>query len=157
PFITASIIIQLLTKAIPSLEEIHQDGETGRRKINQWTRLITVPLAIIQSIAFFYILRQTILLTSSVAFADPTLTQWIVALAGMPAGWVLLMWLGELVTEQGIGNGISLLIFAGIISQMPDTLSFIAASLMDTSAGVLNVFNWFTIPVNPFALAVISG
>lgn len=157
PFITASIIIQLLTKAIPSLEEIHQDGESGRRKINQWTRMITVPLAIVQSIAFIYILRQTILVTSSVDIADPTLMQWVVAVTAMSAGSMLLMWLGELITEQGIGNGISLLIFAGIISQTPDTLGFVGASLADTSAGVLNVFNWFTVPVNPLALAVISG
>lgn len=157
PFITASIIIQLLTKAIPSLEEIHKDGESGRRKLNQWTRMITVPLAIIQSIAFIYILRQTILVTSSVDIADPTLTQWVVAVTAMSAGSVLLMWLGELITEQGIGNGISLLIFAGIISQMPETLGFIGASLFDTSAGSLNVFNWFTVPVNPLALAVISA
>lgn len=157
PFITASIIIQLLTKAIPSLEEIHQDGESGRRKINQWTRMITVPLAVVQSIAFIYILRQTILVTSSVDIPDPTLIQWVVAVTAMTAGSVLLMWLGELITEQGIGNGISLLIFAGIISQTPDTLGFVGASLTNTSEGALNVFNWFTVPVNPLALAVISG
>lgn len=61
PFITASIITQLLTKAIPKLEELHKDGESGRRKIQQWTRIITVPLAIVQSIAFIYILRQSVL------------------------------------------------------------------------------------------------
>lgn len=155
PFITASIIIQLLTKAIPALEEIHNDGESGRRKLNQWTRMITVPLAIVQSVAFIYILRQTILVTSSVDIADPTLTQWIVAVTAMSAGSVLLMWLGELVTEQGIGNGISLLIFAGIISQLPETLGFIGASLTDTTNGVLSVFGWFTIPVNPLAFWVI--
>jgi len=157
PFITASIIIQLLTKAIPSLEEIHNDGESGRRKLNQWTRMITVPLAIVQSIAFIYILRQTILVSSSIEIADPTLGQWVVAVSAMSAGAVLLMWLGELITERGIGNGISLLIFAGIISQMPDTLSFIGASLSDTSQGALNVFGWFTIPVNPLAFWVISA
>jgi preprotein translocase subunit SecY len=157
PFITASIIIQLLTKAIPSLEEIHKDGESGRRKLNQWTRMITVPLAVIQSVAFIYILRQTVLVTSSVQLDDPTIMQWIVAITSMAAGAVLLMWLGELATEQGIGNGISLLIFAGIISQAPDTLGFIWASLLDTSQGVLNVFNWFTIPINPLAFWVILG
>ncbi len=157
PFITASIIIQLLTKAIPSLEEIHNDGESGRRKLNQWTRMISVPLAVVQSIAFIYILRQTILVTSSVDIADPTLTQWVVAVTAMAAGSILLMWLGELITEQGIGNGISLLIFAGIISQLPDTLGFIGASLFNTSEGMLNVFGWFTVPVNPLALAVIGS
>ena len=65
PFITASIITQLLTKAIPKLEELHNDGESGRRKINQWTRVVTVPLAIVQSIAFVYILQQSVLANSS--------------------------------------------------------------------------------------------
>ena len=65
PFITASIITQLLTKAIPKLEELHKDGETGRRKINQWTRMISVPLAVIQSVAFIYILRQSVLAGST--------------------------------------------------------------------------------------------
>lgn len=157
PFITASVIIQLLTKAIPSLEEIHNDGESGRRKLNQWTRMITVPLAIIQSIAFIYILRQTVLASSSIQIADPTIMQWIVAVASMAAGSVLLMWLGELITEQGIGNGISLIIFSGIISQLPSTLNTIITSLFDTSAGQLSVFGWFTIPVNPLVFWIVLG
>lgn len=154
PFITASVIIQLLTKAIPSLEEIHKDGETGRRRLNQWTRMISVPLAVVQSIAFIYILRQTVLASASTEIGNPTLTEWVVAVAAMSAGSVLLMWLGELITEQGIGNGISLLIFAGIISQLPTTLSTITASLFDTSKGQLSVFNWFSVPVNPLAFWV---
>lgn len=151
PFITASIITQLLTKAIPKLEELHKDGESGRRKIQQWTRLITVPLAIVQSIAFIFILRQTVVAAGTTALADPTVLEWVVAVTAMSAGSILLMWLGELITEQGIGNGISLLIFAGIISQLPSMLQTIIASLADTSLGGLNVFNWFTIPVNPLA------
>ena len=149
PFITASVITQLLTKAIPKLEELHKDGESGRRKINQWTRMLTIPLAIVQSIAFIFILRQTILAGNTTVLADPTAIEWVVAVAAMTAGSVLLMWLGELMTEQGIGNGISLLIFAGIISQLPSTLSSLGSSLVDTSQGSLNVFNWFTLPVNP--------
>lgn len=154
PFITASVISQLLTKAIPRLEELHKDGESGRRKINQWTRVLTVPLAIVQSIAFIFILRQTILAGNSTVLAAPTPIEWIVAVGAMTAGSVLLMWLGELITEQGIGNGISLLIFAGIISQLPNMLSTIGTTLLDTSNGSLNVFNWFTIPVNPLAFWV---
>jgi len=149
PFITASVITQLLTKAIPKLEELHKDGESGRRKINQWTRMMTIPLAIVQSIAFIFILRQTILAGNTTVLADPTAIEWVVAVTAMTAGSVLLMWLGELMTEQGIGNGISLLIFAGIISQLPSTLSSLGTSLVDTSQGTLNVFNWFSIPVNP--------
>jgi len=155
PFITASIISQLLTKAIPKLEELHKDGETGRRKINQWTRIMTVPLAIIQSIAFIYILRQTVLAGNTVTLNDTSILQWIIAVTAMSAGAVMLMWLGELMTEQGVGNGISLLIFAGIISQMPQTLSTLGTSLFDTSQGALSVFGWFTLPVNPIIFWVV--
>lgn len=152
PFITASVITQLLTKAIPSLEELHKDGESGRRRINQWTRMLSVPLAIIQSIAFIYILRQSILASNSAVLASPTPLEWIVAVTAMTAGSILLMWLGELITEQGIGNGISLVIFAGIISQLPNTLGSIGQSLFDTkNGGSLDVFGWFTLPVAPVA------
>lgn len=157
PFITASIISQLLTKAIPKLEELHKDGESGRRKINQWTRMIALPLAVIQSIAFIYILRQTVLAGNSVGLSAPTPIEWIVAVTAMTAGAMLLMWLGELITEQGIGNGISLVIFAGIISQLPTTLSTIINSLFDTSKGTLSVFGWFHIPVNPLSFWVTLG
>lgn len=154
PFITASVISQLLTKAIPRLEELHKDGESGRRKINQWTRFMTIPLAIIQSIAFIYILRQTVLAGNSTVLADPTAIEWVVAVGAMTAGAVLLMWLGELITEQGVGNGMSLLIFAGIISQLPQMLSTLGNGLFNASNGGLNVFGWFTIPVDPLVFWV---
>lgn len=149
PFITASIITQLLTKAVPKLEEMHKDGESGRRKINQWTRMITLPLAIVQSIAFIYILRQSVLAGNTASLGEATLTDWTVAVAAMTAGSMLLMWLGELITERGIGNGISMIIFAGIISQLPTTLATLWTSLFDTSAGGLSVFGWFEVPVSP--------
>lgn len=154
PFITASIITQLLTKAIPKLEELHKDGESGRRKINQWTRMLSVPLAIIQSIAFIYILRSGVLAGNTTVLPEASLYEWAIAVTAMTAGAVLLMWLGELITEQGVGNGISMLIFAGIISQMPQTMQTLGQSLMDTKDGALSVFNWFTIPVNPTAFWV---
>lgn len=157
PFITASVITQLLTKAIPRLEELHKDGESGRRKINQWTRFITIPLAVIQSIAFIYILRQTVLAGNTTVLSDPTAIEWVVAVTAMTAGSVLLMWLGELITEQGVGNGISLIIFAGIISQLPSMLSTLGSGLFDTSAGSMNVFNWFTLPINPTVFWVALG
>ena len=154
PFITASIISQLLTKAIPKLEELNKDGESGRRKINQWTRMVSVPLAVIQSIAFIYILRQTVLAGNTTVLADPTALEWVVAVGAMTAGAILLMWLGELITEQGVGNGISLLIFAGIISQLPTILTTLVTGLFDTSAGSLSVFGWFELPVNPLVFWV---
>lgn len=155
PFITASIITQLLTKAIPKLEELHKDGESGRKKIQQWTRRLSVPLAIVQSIAFIFILRQTIMAGGTTTLGDPTAMEWIVSVTAMTAGSALLMWLGELITEQGIGNGISLVIFTGIISQIPQMLGTVIASLGDTSAGGLNIFNWFTLPINPTAFWIV--
>lgn len=149
PFITASIITQLLTKAIPRMEELHKDGESGRRRINQWTRLLTVPLAIIQSIAFIYILRESVLAGSTASTVAMTPMEWVVSVAALTAGAVLLMWVGELITEQGIGNGISLVIFAGIVSQLPKTFATFVNSLFDTSGGSLSVFGWFNVPVNP--------
>lgn len=159
PYITASVITQLLTKAIPRLEEIHKDGETGRRKINQWTRALTVPLAVLQSIAFIFILRQTVLAGNTAVLDTTTPFQWVLAVAAMSAGAILMMWLGELITEQGIGNGISLLIFAGIIAQLPSTFSTLWNSLTTVSseADKLNVFGWFTLPINGLMFWIILG
>ena len=148
PFITASIITQLMTKAIPSLEELNNDGESGRRKINQWTRILTIPLAIIQSIAYIFILQTTVLQSNSAGFKGMSLSNWIVAVTAMVAGSVLLMWIGEIITEKGVGNGISLVIFAGIISQLPTTLATLISSITDTKDGAFDVFGWFTLPVN---------
>lgn len=161
PYITASVITQLLTKAIPRLEELHKDGEVGRRKIQQWTRVITLPLAILQSIAFIFILRQSVLAgnTGVDITAHTSPLQWVVMVGAMTAGAMLLMWLGELMTEQGVGNGMSLLIFAGIISQLPNTLGTLINSLftIPTDADKLHVFNWFTVPVNALAFFVTAG
>lgn len=159
PFITASIITQLLTKAIPKLEELHNDGESGRRKINQWTRVVTVPLAIVQSIAFVYILQQSVLANSSTGTTGTSIWQWAISVTAMTAGSILLMWIGELITEQGIGNGISLIIFAGIVSQLPNTFGTLINSLLSTTKGKLSIFGWFDVPVDPttFWLLLILG
>ncbi len=157
PYITASIVIQLLTKAIPKFEEISQDGETGRRKINQWTRILAVPLAIIQSIAYIYILYQSVIAANTTIAADPTMSEWILAITAMTAGSIILMWLGELITEQGIGNGISMIIFASIISQLPTTIAGLGKELFDTSQGSLSMFGWFNLPVNPVVFWILIG
>ncbi|MDO4871032.1 MAG: preprotein translocase subunit SecY [Candidatus Saccharibacteria bacterium] len=156
PYITASIIFQLLTKAIPSMEELSNDGETGRRRINQWTRILSVPLAVFQSIAYIFILRQTVLAGASVTLDNLSLTRWVIAITSMVAGSVILMWFGELITEQGIGNGISTIIFIGIVSQMPNMLATVFSVLTNTSHGSLNVFNWFTLPINPAGAALLA-
>lgn len=155
PYITASIVVQLITKAIPSLEELSQDGETGRRKINQWTRILTIPLAIIQSIAYVFILYQSVIASNTALAYTPTTTDWILSVTAMVTGSIILMWFGELITEQGIGNGISIVIFASIISQLPATLTSLGATLFDTSTGSLSLFGWFNLPVNPVAFWVI--
>ena len=154
PYITASIIFQLLTKAIPALEELSNDGETGRRKINQWTRVASVPLAVFQSIAYIFILRQTALAGASITLDSISIARWVIAITSMVAGSILLMWFGELITEQGVGNGISTIIFIGIVSQMPTMLATIFSALTNTSAGSLNVFGWFTLPISPIGLAL---
>lgn len=157
PYITGSIVIQLLTKAIPSLEELSNDGETGRRKINQWTRMLTVPLAIVQSIAYIFILYQSTLSANIASDFVPTFGDWALSVTAMTAGSVILMWMGELITEQGIGNGISTLIFASIISQLPSTMASLGSALFDTSQGTLNLFGWLELPVNPTVFWIIFG
>lgn len=157
PYITGSIVIQLLTKAIPSLEELSQDGETGRRKINQWTRMLTIPLAIIQSIAYIFILYQSTVSANVATAFEPSIKDWILSITAMTAGSVILMWLGELITEQGVGNGISMIIFASIISQLPTTLASLGAALFDTTNGSLNLFGWLELPVNPVIFWVVLG
>ena len=157
PYITGSIVVQLLTKAIPSLEELSNDGETGRRKINQWTRMLTVPLAIVQSIAYIFILYQSTLSANIASEFTPTIGDWALSVTAMTAGSVILMWLGELITEQGVGNGISTLIFASIISQLPTTMASLGNALFDTSQGSLSLFGWFELPVNPTVFWIILG
>ena len=157
PYITSSIVVQLLTKAIPKLEELSNDGESGRRKINKWTRILTVPLAIVQSIAYIFILYQSTLSANLATDFVPTMGDWALSVTAMTAGSIILMWMGELITEQGVGNGISTLIFASIISQLPTTMASLGAALFDTSQGTLNLFGWLELPVNPTTFWIILG
>lgn len=131
PYINASIIMQLLTKAIPKLEALHKEGEYGQKKINQYTRIITFPLAIIQSIGAVYLIRQTAQSIGGTGdiTANASLLQWILMVSALTGGSMLLMWLGELVTEQSLGNGISLLITVSIVSRLPSTISSLWGSM----------------------------
>jgi len=131
PYITASIIMQLLTMLIPALKELyHEEGEIGRQKFNQYTRYLTVPLAALQGYGLLVLLRNQEIVTtqSSLIFFS--------SVFAVTAGSMFLMWLGELITEKNIGNGISLLIFAGIVSRLPidlkQTLVTYDASLLFT-------------------------
>jgi preprotein translocase subunit SecY len=123
PYINASIIIQLMTVVIPKLEAISKEGEQGRRVINRWTRYLTLPLALLQSYGMI------LLLNNSAAQAGATLITnvydpytVIPLMLSITVGTIFLMWLGELITEKGIGNGISMIIFAGIVSAVPSII-----------------------------------
>ncbi len=116
PYINASIIMQLLTMVFPKLEELSKEGDQGRQKINQYTRYLAVPLAVLQSIGMYTLLKSQGLIVATSPLAILSLV------IGMTAGTIFLMWLGELLTEYGIGNGISLLIFAGIVARAPVVL-----------------------------------
>lgn len=113
PYINASIILQLLTMVLPKLEALSKEGEQGRQKINQYTRMLTVPLAIAQSFGMYALLR------SQNIIGNLTPVELISFVATMTAGTMFLVWLGELITAKGVGNGISLLIFAGIVGRLP--------------------------------------
>ena len=129
-YINASIIMQLLTKAIPKLETLNKEGETGRKKINQYTRMLTFPLAIVQAVGTIYLIRQE---ASSIGglgdiTAHTSMLQWVLMICSLVGGSMILMWLGELITERSIGNGISLLITVGIVSRLPTTFTSLWSS-----------------------------
>lgn len=130
PYINSSIIMQLLCVAIPKLERISQDGEEGRKKIAQYTRITTVILGLLQAVAYFFYLKSpqadgTNYLTSFVSGGFSTVFAAVVIVATLTAGSALVMWLGEQIDKNGIGNGISMLLFAGIISRFPTAVATI--------------------------------
>ncbi|MBI2327270.1 preprotein translocase subunit SecY [Candidatus Curtissbacteria bacterium] len=126
PYINASIIMQLLQLVFPKLEELAKEGESGREKINQYTRYLTVPLTVIQAFGMY------ILLQNSQIINQVTPITLISIVMSMTAGTILLMWLGELISEKGIGNGISMVIFAGIVGRLPVGLAQ-TVSILDPS------------------------
>jgi preprotein translocase subunit SecY len=154
PYINASIIMQLLTKAIPQLEALQKEGEFGQKKINQYTRILTLPLAIIQSVGSIYLIRQAAQSIGGVGdiTAGAGLVQWILMVAALTGGSMLLMWMGELITEQGVGNGISLLITVGIVSRLPASVSEIFSATV--SKGHHLVLFGHSLPFNKSDLIV---
>lgn len=134
PYITASIMFQILTYIIPKLEELSKEGEYGREKINQYTRIVTVPLAVIQSFLMF-----TLLKSQGVA-PDFSMLQVVGLVVTMTAGAMLALWLGELISEYGVGNGVSLLIFAGIIAQLPVIVGQAAATYSSEDVLRIGIF-----------------
>lgn len=125
PYINASIIMQLMTLVSPQLEVLSKEGEAGRAKINYYTRLLTVPLATMQAFGMYFLLRSQ----GIVEFISPVSI--LALVVTMTAGTIFTMWLGELITEHGVSNGISLLIFAGIVGRLP----VVAGQLFSTVSG----------------------
>jgi preprotein translocase subunit SecY len=128
PYITASIILQLLAVVIPRLQALQEEGETGRKLITQWTRYLTVILALLQATGFTFLFHSGQLTGGIDLIPDYTVGNVVIIVTTMTAGTALLMWFGELITQRGIGNGMSLLIFISIISQIPSQLGILQAS-----------------------------
>src|SRR4051794_40082839 len=120
PYITASIILQLLTVVVPSLEKLQKEGEVGTAKITQYTRYLTVALALAQSVGYVFLFRSLSDQAGQEVVKGFTAPKVFLIVTSLTAGTVLVMWLGELITQRGIGNGISLMIFASIVQRLPN-------------------------------------
>jgi len=146
PYITASIILQLMTVVVPSLEKLRKEGEVGQQKITQYTRYLTVGLAFAQSIGYVFLFRS--FSTGSVEVVDNfSFGTVFVIVISLTAGCVMIMWFGELITQRGIGNGISLMIFASIAAGLPNGIS----------AWWTNPDQVFKVMMPFLALAIIAG
>jgi preprotein translocase subunit SecY len=131
PYISSSIIFQLLGTVVPSLEKLQKEGETGRKKIQEWTRYATIPLCVVQAIFWLNYMHNPgggvgSLVQPQFRGANST-TFWVTGITCLTAGSIFLMWLGEQIDEYGLGNGISLLILAGIVARMPNALILLAS------------------------------
>ena len=143
PYINASIILQLLTVAIPALERLSKEGEEGRKAIAKWTRVITVVLAFVQATGLYFGIQG--------AVVSKTLASYITIVATFTAGTAFLMWLGEQITEKGVGNGISIIIFAGIVASIPAMARTLYTAVVD-----YNEPWWTVVLVLVFNLAMIA-
>jgi preprotein translocase subunit SecY len=123
PYITASIILQLLTVVVPSLERLSKEGEVGQQKITQYTRYLTVALAFAQSLGYVFLFQSFQDEAGTSVVGELTFSKVFVIVISLTAGTTLLMWMGELITQRGIGNGISLMIFASIVAGLPGGIS----------------------------------
>src|ERR687898_2367362 len=120
PYITASIILQLLTVVVPSLEKLSKEGEVGQARITQYTRYLTVGLAFAQSIGYVFLFKSFGAQAGQPLIEEFTAPRVFLIVLCLTAGCILVMWLGELITQRGIGNGISLMIFASIVAGLPN-------------------------------------
>ena len=147
PYINASIIMQLLTVAIPKLEQIQKDGEEGRKKISQYTRYAAVILALLQGAGQVYTVHS--------AFTNPNWLVYIVGLISMVTGTIFIMWLGEKLTDIGIGNGASFIIFANILQNLDDGVKNLAISAQGSAMGWIKVIVFLVVLVIVMAFVII--
>jgi preprotein translocase subunit SecY len=152
PYITSSIVMQLLQPIIPQLEELAKEGEAGRNKLNQYTHILTIPLAFLQGFGQATILQQQGVI-SNFGLASATLLPTLATLTTLTAGTVFAIWLGELISEQGIGNGISLIIFGGIVARVPQSVG----GLWLRSPWMLFVFSLVTVTTVAVIVIVQEG
>lgn len=145
PYINSSIIMQLLAVAIPALERLQKEGEEGRKKIQSITRIVTIGLALIQSIGIYFLLNNYGLLQNGVNFMDG-----FIIVTTLTAGTAFTMWLGEQITDKGIGNGISLLIFIGIVARIPTIIERVAKNFEFSTQW------WIQLLILVYALAMIT-
>jgi preprotein translocase subunit SecY len=148
PYITASIIIQLLGMAVPYFQKLQRDGESGRKKINQYTRLLTIGVTAVQAPGYIASIKST----APNAFTDLSTFWWVQTVLILITGTMFVMWLGERITDKGLGNGISLIIMIGIISRLPFAFLSEVKSRMSGNGGLII----FLIEI-VFLLAVIIG
>lgn len=130
PYITASIVMQVLAPVIPHLQEMQKDGEAGRTRVAQYTRVLTVPLAMLQAYAQATLLAREGIISNFGLMSASTFLSTVSMILTLTAGTMFLVWLGEIITEKGVGNGMSLLIFAGIIARLPGSIgqSFVSGT-----------------------------
>lgn len=147
PYINASIIFQLLTTLFPALEELSKEGDYGREKINQYTRLAAIPLAALQSFGMYLLLKNQQIIPN----LDPLAL--VAMIATMTAGTMLLVWFGELISEYGVGNGISLLIFAGIVGRLP--VAILQAQTVITGENIIQFILFLVMAVGVIAGVVL--
>jgi preprotein translocase subunit SecY len=154
PYITSSIIFQLLTMIIPKLEALSKEGDYGRQKINQYTRLLTIPLAVIQGYSFLRLLSSQ---TGGALLGDMHAFQLVTTIIIITTGTIFLMWLGELISEKHIGNGVSLLIFAGIVAGLPQSLRNTAIGFDNTMVLNFIIFGVITLITIAVIIMITEG
>jgi len=156
PYISASIIMQLMTKVIPTLEQLSKEGQAGKRKITQYTRMGTLVLATFQALGVAIALESQMAPGGQAVVVDPGMIFRVTTVVSLVTGTLFLMWLGEQITERGIGNGISLIIFAGIVAGLPTAIGGLTELVSEgsLSSGLLLVLVFIVIAVTAFVVFV---